>query len=184
MRIRIASLLTFALVLALAVVLAGCGSDDTKKDAQSPPFSFTTPSGWTTGDPVGSRSKTNGERVFAVTSTYEAPDDQVTIAQYKLPEVLPAGQRPTQQSIDRIVARLVAESRGHASEAEQVEFGGALGYEYVLDKKSEAGVKTSTRMTFLFKGNDQLQINCQSTADNRAAVNKGCDEILDTLQFD
>ncbi len=40
----------------------------------------------------------------------------------------------------------------------------------------------TSRIVFLFDGNTECEINCQSNADGRERINQGCDQVLATLR--
>lgn len=183
---RIVSLLVLLIV---AVLIAGCGGDgdeDAPKEftAAGFPFTFEYPEGWTVTRDAKFNYGSSSSAVRAVTVTYKTPYDQASITQYKLKKTLPEGVNGYQPEVDRIVARLTKEAGGKAGDAEIVEFGGVPGYQYVVEYPAGEDAGTlENRLTFLFKGNDEFQINCQSSAPNRAKLNAGCDQILNSLSF-
>ncbi len=176
--VRAIGALAAAAVLAFA---AGCGGDE-EFETPTYPFSFEYPSGWkavrnaafTFGAGAGERS---------VSAVYKSPNDQVVVTQYKLNTTLPPGVIANQREVDRVVRRLARQSGGTATEARKVEFGGVSGYQYVIDYES-GGVPLRNTLTFLFRGDDQFQITCQSSEANREAVDEGCDMVLSTIKFD
>jgi hypothetical protein len=54
----------------------------------------------------------------------------------------------------------------------------------VIEFESPDERQLQNRVTFLFEGKDELQINCQSTEDKRDELLAGCDEVLSTLKFE
>lgn len=177
---RAAIVLAFTLAIA---VLVGCGGDKEKVfTTPTYPFTFDYPNGWAVArDAKFSFGGATGERSVSV--VYKNPDDQVAITQYKLKKTLPAGINGNQKEVDGIVKRLAKQASGSASDAKIVSHGGIPGYEYIVEYSTPGGKPVQNRMTFLFKGNDEFQIQCQSTEKNRAAVEKGCRQILDSLKF-
>lgn len=177
-----------ATLLLAALIVSGCGGDDDKEktstfETPTYPFSFSYPSGWK----VARNAEFNfgsdeGRRSVAV--TLKNPHDQVTVTQYKLEKTLPEGFNGNQREIDRIVRRLTREAKGTASDATTVSYGGIPGYQYVVEYQAEDDTELRNTLTFLFKGDDEFQINCQSSPANRAALDAGCEEVLGTLKFD
>lgn len=175
-----------AMVVAVLVALptvAGCGGEGEKTfSTPTYPFSFSYPSDWKlTRNAAFSYGSGAGERSVSV--SLKDPYDQVTITQYKLKKTLPEGVNGNQKELDRIVARLTSEAKGASSEAEVVEHGGIPGYQYIVEYSSPDGTLLRNQLVFLFNGDDEYQINCQSTDKNRAELEKGCNLVLDTLAF-
>jgi hypothetical protein len=167
-----------AAALALAVA-AGCGGDE-QFETPTYPFSFEYPSGWKA---ARNAAFTFGAGERSVSVIYKLPNDQVVVTQYKLNTTLPPGVIANQREVDRVVRRLAKQSGGTATEARKVEFGGISGYQYVIDYQS-GGVPLRNTLTFLFRGDDQFQITCQSSEANREEVDKGCDMVLSTIKFE
>lgn len=174
-----------AVAAALALTTAGCGSDDGDKAFSTPtyPFSFEYPSGWTLSRSANFNygSSSNAERSVSV--ALKEPFDQVTITQYKLRKTLPEGINGNQPEVDRIVRRLTRQAKGTASDAKVVEYGGIPGYQYIVEYPGGENIVLQNRLTFLFKGRDEFQINCQSSPEKRDELNKGCDQVLGSLEF-
>jgi hypothetical protein len=57
------------------------------------------------------------------------------------------------------------------------------GYQYVVEYPGGANLTLQNKLTFLFKGQHEFQINCQSSPTNREKLNEGCDQILNSLEF-
>jgi hypothetical protein len=172
-------------VLALVVALSGCGGGDNKQaEFTTPtyPFSFDYPAGWKlTRNAAFNYGSDAGVRSVSV--SLKDPYDQVTITQYKLNKTLPANINGNQAEVDRIVARLARQAKGTASDAKTVSYGGVPGYQYVVEYPSTTGATLRNTLTFLFKGKDEFQVNCQSSPPNREALDKGCNQVLTTLKF-
>lgn len=172
-----------ALAFALAVtgLAAGCGGDE-KFETSTYPFSFEYPSGWkATRNAAFVYGAGAGERSIAV--VYKAPNDQVVVTQYKLQKTLPPGIVANQREVDRIVRKLAKQSGGKATEARPVNYGGIPGYQYVIEYTTN-GQQLQNTITFLFSGDDEFQVNCQSSPENRDVIDEGCDKVLSTLKFE
>lgn len=174
-----------AILLVAAFAAAGCGDDEVETatfETPTYPFSFDYPDGWkVTRNPTfvfGS-----DEAVRSIGVSLEQPHDQVTITQYKLSEELPEGFNANQDEIDRIVRRLTRQADGTASDSKAVSYGGIPGYQYVVEYPAADGTELRTTMTFLFRGEDEFLVNCQSSPANREALEAGCNQVLDSLKF-
>ncbi|MFT4049044.1 MAG: hypothetical protein QM648_04310 [Solirubrobacterales bacterium] len=181
MKLRIA---VTASVVALAVAVSGCGGGgDQAFTTPTYPFSFDYPSGWTLtrGAKFNFGSDTS---VRAVSVALQNPYDQVTITQYKLKKQIGAGENAYQPEVDRVVARLTKQAGGSASDAKVVKYGGLPGYQYVVEYPGTGNTTLQNKLTFLFRDKDEFMLNCQSTPKNREALNKGCDQILNSLKFE
>jgi hypothetical protein len=64
-----------------------------------------------------------------------------------------------------------------------VKYGGIPGYQYIVEYPGPDNLTLQNKLTFLFQGKHEFQINCQSSPKNRKDLNKGCDQILDSLEF-
>lgn len=184
--------LTFALfaLLLTALFATGCGGGDNDEaqsatfESETYPFSFDYPEGWklTRNANFTYGSDSGAER--AVSVALVNPYDQVTVTQYRLRRAVPAGENGNKRELDKLVAKLTKQSGGTSSEGKVVEVGGLPGYEYVIEFESEDARQLQNRVTFLFEGKDEIQINCQSTEEKRDELLAGCDEILSTFKFD
>ncbi|MBI5310494.1 MAG: hypothetical protein HZB14_05650 [Actinobacteria bacterium] len=176
----------FALAAAVAIGLlaSGCGGGDEQATFATPtyPFSFSYPDGWK----VTRNAAFNygaGAGLRSVSVSLKDPYDQVTVTQYKLKKTLPKGVNGNRREVDKIVAQLTSEAKGTASDGEVVSHGGIPGYMYVVEYNAPDGRLLRNQLVFLFKGRDEFQINCQSTDERRAELEKGCDMVLDTIEF-
>ncbi len=177
------------LALLTAVLVAGCGSDNggaTKEfTAAAFPFTFDYPAGWTVARDAKFSYGSNASALRAATATYKSPYDQVSITQYKLKKTLPEGVNGYQPEVDRIVKQLAREAGGTAGDAEVVTYGGIPGYQYVVQYPGGSrGETLQNKLTFLFDGGSEFQVNCQSSKANRVKLNAGCDQILGSLSFE
>lgn len=172
-------------ILALAAIaLSGCGGGGEKTfSTPTYPFSFSYPEDWKlTRNAAFNYGAGSGKASVSV--SLKDPYDQVTITQYKLKKTLGEGVNGNRKELDRIVAKLTVEAKGTASEGEIVEYGGIPGYKYFVEYSSPDGTELRNQLVFLFKGDDEFQINCQSTDENREQLEQGCNLVLDTLKFD
>lgn len=176
---------TLATALLTGLLLAGCGGGgDQSFSTPTYPFSFSYPDGWTLSRGANFTYGSNDSAIRSVSVALKEPYDQVTITQYKLKKTLPAGVNGYQPEVDRIVARLTKQANGEAGDAKVVKYGGIPGYQYIVTYPGGGKITLENRMTFLFKGQNEFQINCQSSPKNREALNKGCDQVLDSLKFE
>lgn len=172
---------TAAALLAFVTVAAGCGGPE-KFETPTYPFSFEYPSGWkTTRSADFVYGAGAGERSISV--QYKPPKDQIVVTQYKLPGTVPPGESANQKEIDRIARRLAKQAGGTTSEARPVTFGGIPGYQYIIEYP-DGTTTLRNNVTFLFRGNDEFQIICQSSPENRDTVEEGCDQVLSTIKFE
>jgi hypothetical protein len=178
------SVRTLLAVLVLGVVLSGCGGGGSQSfTTPTYPFSFDYPAGWTLTRGANFSYGSGDSAVRSVSAALKEPYDQVTITQYKLKKTLPPGANGYQPEVDRIVARLTKQAKGSAGDAKVVKYGGQPGYQYVVEYPGGDNITLQNKLTFLFKGQYEFQVNCQSSEKNRDALNKGCDQILDSLKF-
>lgn len=172
--------------LLVGALLAGCGGNDDKDSAEftaaTYPYSFEYPKTWKLVRDAAFNYGSEDAAVRSVSVSYKDPYDQVTITQYRLKKTLPEGVNGYQPEVDKIVATLTKQAKGTAGDAEVVEFGGVPGYQYVVEYPGGGGI-LQNRLTFLFKGRAEFQVNCQSSAKYRETLNAGCDQILDSLTF-
>lgn len=170
--------------LAAALLLAGCGGGgDQHFSADDYPFSFDYPSGWTLTHGADSGGDTAGTAQRSVSVALKEPFDKVVITQFEMKKKLPSGANGYQPEVDRIVARLTRQAGGSAGDAKVVKYGDLPGYQYVLTYPSGA-TKLESKLTFLFRGQDEFQVNCQSSQDKREELLAGCDQILESLKFE
>jgi hypothetical protein len=175
---------SLAAALVVAGLFAGCGGGrDQSFTTPTYPFSFDYPGGWTLTRGANFSYGSGDSAIRSVSAALKEPFDQVTITQYKLKKTLPAGANGYQPEVDRIVRRLTKQASGSGSDAKVVKFGGQPGYQYIVEYPGGEKITLQNKLTFLFKRQFEFQINCQSSAKNRKALNEGCDQILDSLEF-
>jgi hypothetical protein len=175
---------TLAAALVAGAILSGCGGGGSQSfTTPTYPFSFDYPAGWTLARGANFSYGSADQALRSVSAALKEPYDQVTITQYKLKKTLPAGVNGYQPEVDRIVARLTKQAGGSAGDAKVVKYGGQPGYQYIVEYPGPDKISLQNKLTFLFKGQFEFQINCQSSTKNRSELNKGCDQILDSLEF-
>lgn len=176
-------LTSVGLTCLLAVVVAGCGgSGDQHFAADGYPFSFNYPSNWTLTHGGNFQYGGSGAALRSVSVALKDPFDQVTVTQYKLKKKLPNGENAYRPEVDRIVARMAREAGGKVSDAKAIKAGGLPGYQYLI-AFSAGDAKLQSRLTLLFSGQNEYQISCQSTAENRSDLSDGCDQIVGSFKI-
>lgn len=177
---RITATLLAAVIVAAA---SGCGGSGNQSfSAAGYPFTFNFPSSWTLTRGAGS-DDSGGSALRTVTVALKQPFDQASISQYRLKKKLPSGVNGYQPEVDRVVKRLTREAGGSAGDAKVVKYGGLPGYQYVLSYSS-GGQKLQNQLTFLFQGENEFLIGCQSSPDKRNEMSDGCEQILESIEFD
>jgi hypothetical protein len=151
------------------------GSAATLTVEATPPFALTRGANFSYGSST--------EAVRSVSVALKEPYDQVTITQYKLKKTLPKGVNGYKPEVDRIVARLIKQAGGTAGDAKAVNYGGIPGYQYVVKYPGGENIKLENKLTFLFQGQNEFQVSCQSSPEKREELNKGCDQVLGSLKF-
>jgi hypothetical protein len=175
---------TLTAAIVAGALFAGCGGGGSQSfTTPTYPFSFDYPAGWTLSRGANFTYGSSNSALRSVSVALKEPHDQVTITQYKLRKTLPAGVNGYQPEVDRIVRRLTRQASGDASDAKVVKYGGVPGYQYIVEYPGGNSVTLQNKLTFLFKGKYEFQINCQSSPKNREELNKGCDQILGSLKF-
>ena len=175
---------THLATIALAcLAFAGCGGADQKQfSSLTYPFSFSYSSSWKlTRNATFNYGSGSGERSLSI--ALKEPFDQVTITQYKLRRKLRPNENGNRREVDRVVKKLSTQAKGAASDATTVKYGGSPGYQYVVEYAAADGTELRNTLTFLFKGEDEFQINCQSSPKHRTDLDKGCEMVLGTLKF-
>lgn len=169
------------MMCAAAALVSGCGSATGAGSfsSDSYPFSFNYPSSWTL-----SQSRAAGADHGTVTVALREPLDQVQLTSFTMKKAIPKGENANQSEIDAIVSRMVKQDGGKAGKAREVEYGGVSGFQFTLSYPASTSVELEGRVTILFNGKTQVSVNCQSSAENRKDLSKGCDEILDSLELD
>ncbi len=104
-------------------------------------------------------------------------DNAVLLLRYDLSEVVDRAQLPDHvPEVDGIVSQFA----GRPTSGTVTDIGGipAIRYEEI----ALVDDSRTSRIVFLFEGNTEYEINCQSNAEGRERINQGCDQVLSTLR--
>ena len=168
-----------ALVLPLALLLAGCGggssSDTGTFDEDGYSIVFEHPSAFedvedisiaSTAGAASKDTKARGldERNLLLVSRY---DLNVAVGKEDLSEV--------EAELDDVLSKAADQELSGT----EIEVGGLPGYEYAFDLDSQPPV--SSRFVVLFDNRTEYTLNCQSTEERRDEVEAACQQALDTL---
>lgn len=166
---------------AVAVIAVGCGPAPGAGSFSSDgyPFSFNYPSSWTL-----SQSRAAGADHGTVTVALREPLDQIQLTSFTLKKAIPKGKTGMPSEVDAIVRRIAKQADTAPRKRRAVEYGGANGYQYTVTYPANERVELESRLTILFAGKTQILVSCQSTAENRAKLIEGCNEILESLKYD
>lgn len=172
-------------IIFVAIGIAKSGGNNTKPSSNfatpTYPFSFDYPAGWAVSKAAEFTYGSNdAER--SVSIVYKSPLDQAAITQYQLNRVLLTDQNGNQKEVDKIVKRLTKQAGGTASDAAVVTYNGVPGYQYTVEYNIGA-TALRNELTFLFKGDKEYQVTCQSTPQNRTVVEAGCVQILNSFKI-
>jgi hypothetical protein len=173
-----------AVTVVAAYAVSGCGATGSASfNDEAYPFSFDYPGTWTLSRNVSSDDDIAAQQRKSVSVALKEPYDQVTLTEFKLKKKLPKGENGFRPEVDRIVGNVVKGAKGKAGKAKVVKYGDAPGYQYVITYPGGEGVTLQSQLTFLFRGQYEYLINCQSSPENRDELQDGCDQILDSVQF-
>lgn len=166
--------------LACAGILSSCGTPVSGGafSSDDQPFSFEYPADWTL-----TQSGPEGSSGGTVTAALREPLDQVQLTSFKMRKSIPATARGNQSEADAIVKRVAARAGGTVGVGKQVNYGGSNGFRYIVEYSNGGMNKLRARLVFLFQGELLVQINCQSSTENRERLAAGCNEILDSLKL-
>lgn len=167
-----------------AATAIGCAETGGSKDfrADTHPFEFNYPADWTLSQ---ARSTRQGDTSIpgTVTVALREPFDQVQLKTDRLAEPIPAGERANRSELDRIVEHAARRTAARASSGKRVEYDSGAGVQYAIEYPERKTVQLRSRMTFLFRDDWLLQVNCQSTRGKRQSVLEGCKQILESLRW-
>ncbi len=166
--------------LACAGLFSSCGTQVSGGAFSSDdyPFSFEYPADWTLTQ-SGPEASSSG----TVTAALREPLDQVQLTSFRMKKSIPATARGNQSEADAIVQRVAARTGGSVGVGKPVTYGGSNGFRYIVEYSNGGMNKLRARLVFLFHGEMLVQINCQSSLENRKQLAAGCNEILDSLKL-
>jgi hypothetical protein len=104
--------------------------------------------------------------------------DAVTVTGYRLKaDVSSVSPAALENELDGVVNDLARQLGGTVTASPTpVQVAGLQGYRSTLDLTIE-GQPVTTELTMLFHGQDQFNIECQSTASHSQEINAGCDQV-------
>ncbi|MFL6129276.1 MAG: hypothetical protein ACJ73E_09445 [Mycobacteriales bacterium] len=107
--------------------------------------------------------------------------DLVIVTVYELPvDTDPIAAAALEAELKTVLGQLARQGfRFESTTAERGKVDGARSFRY---HASQAKAKLESDVYFLFRGRNEIQVNCQ-WKDKRDEVTKGCRSVLDTLQF-
>ncbi len=171
--------LAVAAAVIAAASLAACGGDDKDSDQlfdrEGFGFTFEYPADFEETDAVTTDASLGGEADVSAGVALEE-EDGIFAEQYTLNRAVDeSGLGSAQAELDRLLRSVT-----NGASAEQTEVAGlpALVYDEVEVQTIEGG---QSRLNFIFDGDQEYLINCQSTADGRDQVDEACDLALKTF---
>jgi len=172
-----ASLGVFAI---LAIGLIGCGDDDSGPstfEEDGFPFTFEYPGDFEVAEEVTFDQSLGGASDEDVSVNLDE-DNGIVLQRITL------NQEVTERNLElakREIDGLLGPVDPDASPAQVGETAGfpSLEYESIALTTPEDG---ESRIFFLFDGDQEYVINCQSTPDEREAVDAACEQMLETLE--
>lgn len=189
MKSRLSIIIPILLAVVAAGVIAYVVFDDDEPAAtpgtfanESYPFAFEYPPEWSLNEDP-SFAFGSGSATSSVAVQLAAPENQVVISEYTLTRTLGPDENAPKDEIQGVVDELEDQTDGRAGRLKAVRFGGAPGYEYNLRFRVGDSQRLVSRIVYLFKGQRQIEVNCQSNRDGRAQIDAGCEEVLDTLSI-
>jgi hypothetical protein len=175
-----AALISLAVSSALVVWLVARGDGEQRFEGHGVAFDY--PNGWdllppeTPAVPPGAPAPGFVERVG-----YREPLDLVFVSAYRISD-LPGGGILTSDGLDRLLAAFAAAVGGEvAAPVGPVPHPSLDAYEARV-RAEAAGTPMETRTVFLTDGITLWAISCQSSAANRAELERGCDLIVSSFR--
>jgi len=170
-------------LIAAAIVLAGCGSDDdgsARFDENGFDITFEYPDEMNEADNVTIASGAGSSAKATAGIGYGEKDtkDVIIVQRYDLNVPIDAGNlRRAKAELDPLVAQIAP----GAPEGDTGEIRGFPSIDYKgLDVRQIDGAKT--RLVALFDGDVEYLINCQSTPKRRTDIETACRRVLDTVE--
>ncbi len=172
---------TIALLIPLAILVAGCGSDEeSSKTFDEPEFAITFeyPEDFEPQKDVTVSSSAGGSVAEqAAIAPKGDKENLILVERYDLNLAV------NEENIDEIKGQLdavVMQATGESPTAKKIEAAGLPGFEYTvpLDMPKEG----ESRLIFLFKDKTEFELNCQSTPKLRERIAEACDQAFETLK--
>ena len=175
-----------AALAALVLALAGCGGDDDGAngdsvatfDVEGFPVHFQYPGGFTLSEDVSFDQSLGGN---ADDSAAVGLDDDSGIIVQRFTLRIAVDQKNldlVQEEIDGLIAQV---DPGAASQPTTIAGLPALTADALAVSSIEGG---ESRLTFVFDGDQEYLLNCQSTPETRSEIADACDQALSTLSVD
>src|SRR5687767_13624603 len=169
-----------AVVVALALALAGCGEDEggpSTFEQEGFPFTFEYPEEFEVADDVNFEQSLGSAADENVAVALEENDgiflQRITLNQ----EVTAENLSLAKQELDALIAQAdPGSSPGTAGET-----AGFPSLEYGSLAATIEDQEVKSRVLVLFEGDQQYVINCQATEENREEVEAACDQMRATL---
>jgi hypothetical protein len=172
-------LLAFAGAAVLALAACGGESDGTF-DFEGFPFTFSYPADFEETEEISDASQSVGSSPEATVGIGLDDQNGIVVQRY------PLRVEVTEQNIPRLkpeVDNIVRQLDPQAGQTELTEVDGRPAV--VADGLAVASIEGGlSDITFIFEGDQEYLLNCQSTPDNREAVKEACDMAMDTLEFE
>lgn len=183
----------------LGAALVGCGSDGggstpaADKSGTTKPakltgavftdadfgFNFSYPKDWTVGELKGDADLSAGPKPAARAAVGFDEQNAILLARYDLRAAVTAADLP---DLMPDLNGIVTQFAGTPYSGTITDINGlpAVSYdEFALPADSDG---RRSLVTFVFDGDKEYELNCQSTADGNQRVREGCDQMLSTLR--
>lgn len=142
-------------------------------------INFTYPKDWRTGNAEDNAKQSTANKPVARATIGLDDDNGIFVLRYDLAGTVPSSLPP---EVATEVNGIVTQISGQPSVGTPTEIGGLPAIRYEEFPLLDDAAKRASRVTFLFDGNAEYEINCQSTPEGRNKVNQGCDQVLATLR--
>ena len=172
-----------ALAIALLVLVAGCGGGGGGSADEPQTFSdsgfgitFEYPGNFELRDDVNVGATAGGAAKERRAVTLDG-DNMILISKYELRTAI------DESNVDQVKSeadRVFTQLAGTSLSGDRVTVGGLPGYEYNFDVADPENGRS--RVTMLFDGRAQYNLNCQSTPAKRDELDRACRRALETLE--
>ncbi len=171
-----------ALLVPIAILVAGCGGSDEKsaKTFEESEFeiTFEYPDDFNPRDDVTVSSSAGGD--VAEQSALAVGDDKENLILIERYDLNLAVTEDNLEVIKKQLDAVVMQATGEEPAGKRVDAAGLPGYEYTVPlMKPKDG---ESRLIFLFKDKKEYELNCQSTPKLRDRIAEACDQALETLE--